>query len=95
MGLSPGTHRGAIQVNGLTQDSGIRGRLSARLRVLTGPERNVSSSSWPVEMVLVACTVVSVLGAQWSWAGREMGVKPRRQASVELPASGPSPEGPG
>lgn len=52
MGLCD-THRGAIQVNGLTQDSGIRGRLSARLRVLTGPERNVNGSSWPVEMVLV------------------------------------------
>ena len=46
-------HRGATQVDGLTQDSGIRGRLSARLGVLAGLERSVNSSSWPAKMVLV------------------------------------------
>jgi len=46
------THRGATQFNGLTQDSGIRGRLSARLGVLAGLERSVNSLSQPAKMVL-------------------------------------------
>lgn len=44
-------HRGATQVNGLTQDSGIRDRLSARLGVPAGLEVSVKSLSWSAEMM--------------------------------------------
>ena len=50
VGLSD-THRGATQVSGLTQDSGIQDRLSARLGVPAGLKVSVNSLSWSAEMV--------------------------------------------